>query len=183
VPPAAVLPFASGIAAAIVALIAWWQLSLHKVRIFPAGARAPWHQCALLVPAGMAAACTTGWLWLQLAEAVPWMASQLQQSRAVAEVMRAPEWIGLVVLAVAVAPVAEEFIFRGLVYHGLRRTHGFAWSLLWSSLFFTAVHPPLSSVPVFGLAAVNAWIMERTGRLWPCVLVHAGYNAFVLCLQ
>jgi ABC-2 type transport system permease protein len=184
VPPAAVLPFASGIAAGVVALIAWWQLSLHNVRIFPAGARPPLQKCTLLIPAGMAAACAIGWAWLQLAESIPWMASQLQQSRAVAEAMRASgEWIGLAVLAVVVAPVSEEFIFRGLVYHGLRRTHGFAWSLLWSSLFFTAVHPPLSSVPVFCLAAVNAWIMERTGRLWPCVLVHAGYNGFVLCLQ
>ena len=79
--------------------------------------------------------------------------------------------------------MSEEFIFRGLVFHGLRKTHGFLWSALWSSLFFTAVHPPLSSVAVFGLAAVNAYIMERTGRLWPCILLHAGYNAFVLWLQ
>ena len=94
---------------------------------------------------------------------------------------RAPGTLsGFILLAVVVAPVSEEFIFRGLVFHGLRKTHGFLWSALWSSLFFIAVHPLQSAVSLFALAAVNAWIMERTGRLTPCVLVHAAWNAFVL---
>ncbi len=183
-PPGAVLPFAAGIAAGLVALIAWWQLSQNKVQILPQNAAAPWQRCAWLIPAALTVTCAAGWGWLQLAEMMPWSSPLLQQSREAAEAMRASgEWIGLALLAVLVAPVSEEFIFRGLVYHGLRRTHGFAWSLLWSSLFFTAVHPPLSGVPVFCLAAVNALVMERTGRLWPCMLVHAGYNAFVLWVQ
>lgn len=182
-PPGVVLPVASALSAGAVALIAFWQLTRRKVRIFPED-RATWLQCAPLVPAACALACAPGWGWLQALEWMPWAADQLQTSRAAAQSLRSTgEWLGFAALAVVVAPVSEEFVFRGLIYHGLRRTHGFVWSLLWSSLFFTAIHPPLSSVAVFGLAAVNAWIMERTGRLLPCILVHAGYNAFVLWLQ
>jgi len=181
--PAAALPVASALSAGVVALIAFWQLTRRKVKIFPE-TRAPWRHAVPYALAGWGAACAFGWAWLQGLEQMPWAAEQLQWSRAAAKSLHGTaEWLGLAALAVVVAPVSEEFIFRGLVYHGLRRTHGCWWSLLWSSLFFTAVHPPLSSVAVFCLAAVNAWLMERTGRLWLCVAVHAGYNAFMLWLQ
>jgi len=183
-PPLVALPIASALAAAVVALIALWQLSRHKVRIFPGGGRAPGAGGLFYAAAGAIMACGAGWAWVKLLEVMPWTAGSVAPARAAAAAMRSPEeWFALAGLAVVVAPVAEEFIFRGLVYHGLRRTHGFVWSLLWSSLFFTAVHPPLGSAAVFCLAAVNAWIMERTGRLWLCVMVHAGYNAFALWLQ
>ena len=183
VPPAAFLPVASGIAAAIVAALTFWLLSRKKVRILPAES-APAAQSLLLAAAGLAAACAIGFLWLSALEWMPFTAEAIRQSRAALQSTSSiGEWIGLAALACIVAPLCEEFIFRGLVYQGLRRTHGWAWSMLWTSLFFTAVHPMQSSVAVFALSAVNAWIMERTGRLTPCILVHAGYNAFVLWLQ
>lgn len=182
IPPGIILPFASAIAAGLVALIAFWQLTRRKVRIFPAR-RAALPQCTLTALAGGTLACAIAWSWLRALEWLPITASAMQQSLTLMRSLPDDARFGLVLLAVIVAPVSEEFIFRGLVYQGLRRTHGCAWAVLWSSLFFTAVHPPLSSVAVCALAAVNAIIMERTGRLWPCILVHAGYNAFVLWLQ
>lgn len=182
-PPAAILPAASAIAAAIVAVLTFWLLTRKKVRILPDNT-APPARSFLLAAAGLGAACGIGYLWLRALEWMPLTAETVRQSRAaLPDAVDTGSWLGLVALVCLVAPVCEEFIFRGLVYHGLRRTHGWAWSLLWSSLFFTAVHPMQSSVAVFGLAAVNAWIMERTGRLSVCILVHAGYNALVLWLQ
>ncbi len=183
VPPAGVLPVASAIAAAIVAVLTFWLLSRKKVRILPVES-APAAQSLLYAAAGLGAACAIGFLWLRALEWMPFTAEAIRQSRAALQSTGGlGDWIGLATLVCIVAPLCEEFIFRGLVYHGLRRTHGWAWSMLWTSLFFTAVHPMHSSVAVFALSAVNAWIMERTGRLAPCILVHAGYNAFVLWLQ
>lgn len=182
-PRAVILPVASALAAGVVAFIAFWQLSRRKVSIFPE-TRAAGPQCLGLALAGWAAAGAIGWGWLHVIQWLPWTADLMRQARDSAPPgLTSGSITGFILLAVIVAPVSEEFIFRGLVFHGLRKTRGFLESALWSSLFFTAVHPLLSSVAVFGLAAVNAYIMERTGRLWPCILVHAGYNAFILWLQ
>jgi ABC-2 type transport system permease protein len=183
VPVAAIAPFASAIAAAIIAGLTFWLLSRKNVRVLPPAA-APPGRSAAFAAIGTAAACAIGIGWFQALQWMPFSADILERSRAA---LPPPEdvamWIGLIVLAVIVAPLSEEFIFRGLVYQGLRRTHGIAWSVMWSSLFFTAVHPPASSVAVFGVAVVNALIVERTGRLTPCIAIHAAYNAFVLWLQ
>jgi membrane protease YdiL (CAAX protease family) len=32
------------------------------------------------------------------------------------------------------------------------------------------------------LGAVTAWTTEKTGRLWPSMLIHAGYNAMIWAL-
>ena len=132
----------------------------------------------------MIVACAAAYFWIELLAKIPSTSRMLEQSRAA---LPRPEdtagWTGLILLAVVVAPLCEEFIFRGLVYQGLRRTCGFAASLLWSSLFFASVHPAASAGAVMAMAAVNSFVMERTGRLTACMAVHAFYNGFVLWFQ
>ena len=182
-PPAAFLPAASAIAAAIVAVLTFWLLTRKKIRILPDVA-GPFSTSLALAALGLIVACSAGFLWLTILKQFPGTAEIVRQSRAAMPAAAdIGSWLGLIAMVCIVAPLCEEFIFRGLVYQGLRRTHGWVWSLVWSSLFFTAVHPVQSSVAVFALAAVNAFLMERTGRLSVCILVHAGYNAFVLWLQ
>jgi membrane protease YdiL (CAAX protease family) len=89
----------------------------------------------------------------------------------------------LLPLAVVAAPVFEEFIFRGLIFGGLRRSYGVAAAVLASAGIFAIVHPPLSVVPVFAMGAVAALVYERAGMLLAPMLVHAGYNAVVLVVQ
>jgi membrane protease YdiL (CAAX protease family) len=83
-------------------------------------------------------------------------------------------------LAVVIAPVAEEYFFRGLLYRALDREWGGWAALLLSSAYFAIYHPPLSWIPVAGLGLLNAVLFKRTGRLVPCVLCHMAYNAVVL---
>jgi membrane protease YdiL (CAAX protease family) len=84
------------------------------------------------------------------------------------------------VFGVFVAPFTEEAIFRGLLYPTLRRRlpgGPFAAAVL-VSLLFAAIHNSLLAfVPLFALAMVLAWTMERTGSLLACVVVHAIHNA------
>jgi ABC-2 type transport system permease protein len=89
----------------------------------------------------------------------------------------------LFALAVVAAPLAEEFIFRGLVFGGLRRSLGLMPSMLMSAALFAIVHPPASMIPVFVLGLGAAWLYERTRSLLAPVLMHAVYNAVVLAWQ
>ncbi|HMK91319.1 MAG TPA: CPBP family intramembrane glutamic endopeptidase [Methylocystis sp.] len=85
-----------------------------------------------------------------------------------------------VLLAVLVAPVAEEFLFRGLLYRALDREWGGWRAVLGTAAFFAVYHPALSWAPVGLLGAMNALLFKRAGRLAPAVLAHAAYNAVVV---
>jgi membrane protease YdiL (CAAX protease family) len=94
------------------------------------------------------------------------------------------ESIASVVLAVFVAPVAEELYFRGIVFRSLRDRHGFWLGAVVSGLIFGAVHyvpAPwqdfmlLQSIMVFTGIAL-AWIYERRGNLVADVAAHMAFN-------
>jgi len=89
----------------------------------------------------------------------------------------------LIPLAVVAAPIFEEFIFRGLIFGGLRRSFAGWPSALASAGIFAIVHPHLSVVPVFVMGVVAARVYDRAGMLLAPMLVHAGYNAAVTWLQ
>jgi membrane protease YdiL (CAAX protease family) len=89
----------------------------------------------------------------------------------------------LVPLAIVAAPIFEEFIFRGLIFGGLRRTYGGWRSALASAAIFAIVHPPLSVAPVFVMGLIAALVYDRAGMLLAPMVVHAGYNAAVTWLQ
>jgi membrane protease YdiL (CAAX protease family) len=182
-PPGVVITVASALAAAVVAALTAWLLLRRNVRILPPHPE-PLPFSFVYGAAGLLLGVTAGYLWLFTLRSTSWGVELMKKSApSISFPGDAANWWGIVALAVIVAPVCEEFIFRGLVYHGLRRTNGVAWSILWSSLFFTAVHPFPSSAAVFTLAAINAYVVERTGRLTPCIFIHAGYNAFMVWLQ
>jgi membrane protease YdiL (CAAX protease family) len=83
-------------------------------------------------------------------------------------------------MAVLVAPFAEEFLFRGLLYRALDREWGGWKAIAGSAVFFAIYHPVLSWVPVGAVGALNAWLFRRTGRLAPAIALHMAYNAVVM---
>jgi ABC-2 type transport system permease protein len=87
------------------------------------------------------------------------------------------------ILAIAAAPLFEEFIFRGLVYGGLRRSLGVTASILASAALFAIVHPPVGFVPVFAVGVATALVYERSRMLIGPMTVHAVYNGFILGFQ
>ncbi len=89
----------------------------------------------------------------------------------------------IAILAVIAAPIFEEFIFRGLIFGGLRRSMGLLASVLASAAIFAIVHPPISVIPVFVLGIVTALIYERTKLLAGPMTAHAVYNAGVIGFQ
>jgi CAAX protease family protein len=83
------------------------------------------------------------------------------------------------ILVVGVAPVAEEFFFRGFFYSALRTRFSFMAAALIDGVVFGAVHAPtgIQAVPpliVLGIAFCIAY--EVTGSIIPGVILHALNN-------
>lgn len=89
-------------------------------------------------------------------------------------------------LGVLAVPIAEEALFRGLLYPALRHALGgsgrAAWgSALITSALFSALHANwLGALPLFALALFLARLMERTDSLLACVVAHAAHNALAM---
>jgi len=87
----------------------------------------------------------------------------------------------IIVLAVSLAPVAEEFIFRFFIYGVARRYFGRIIGVLASALLFAAVHAHLPSfAPLFVLGSCFAIAYEWTGSILVPMTMHALFNAITL---
>ena len=84
------------------------------------------------------------------------------------------------VAVVALAPVTEELLYRGLGYSLLER-FGAVASIGLTGLAFAAAHGLLAGLPIlwfFGSAL--AWLRARTGSVYPGIAVHALFNGIAL---
>ncbi len=89
----------------------------------------------------------------------------------------------LVILAVAAAPLVEEFLFRGYVLRIMLHTWPRNTAVFASALLFAILHPGLSFPPVFVLGLATAWLYSRSQRLWPGILLHAAYNGAIVAIS
>jgi len=88
----------------------------------------------------------------------------------------------IAVLAVVVAPVAEEVLFRGFLFSGIGKRYGYAWGAIGSALLFSLAHlmQPGAFLPIFLLGLLFAWLYMRTGSIWACIFAHSAYNSIAL---
>lgn len=93
------------------------------------------------------------------------------------------EFSVLTFAALILAPLAEEWLFRGLLFRRLLGIGGKPEAFFLSAAAFAAIHTnPAGFVIYMWLGLVFAESYRRTGRLWVAVLVHMGNNAFALSL-
>jgi membrane protease YdiL (CAAX protease family) len=86
----------------------------------------------------------------------------------------------MAVMACGFAPLAEEYLYRGLLFRALDREWG-GWKSVWgSACFFAIYHPPMAWVPVAIVGATSAWLFRRSRILAPSVLLHMAYNAVIV---
>lgn len=89
----------------------------------------------------------------------------------------------LVFGAVVLAPLAEETFFRGLLQSALRARMRRPWAAIFiTSAFFALIHTstPQAVPALFILAVGMGYNYERTGRLYPAILIHAIFNAVMI---
>jgi CAAX protease family protein len=83
-------------------------------------------------------------------------------------------------VVIVVAPIVEELQFRGVGY-GLLERFGPTAAVLLVGLAFALVHGLIAGFPVILVFGTGlAYLRSRTDSIYPCMLLHASFNAFGL---
>ena len=87
----------------------------------------------------------------------------------------------IIVFAVAIAPIVEEFVFRFFIYGVLKRYVGCLLGVILSSLLFAAAHAHFPSfVPLFVLGSCFAIAYEWSGSILVSMTMHSLFNSLTL---
>ena len=87
------------------------------------------------------------------------------------------------VMAVVIAPLAEEFLYRGILLMTLVRHVGIVPALVVSSAVFAAAHftaEPQALLPLFCLGMALGYIAYRTRSLVAPIIAHALFNGLMV---
>ncbi len=85
--------------------------------------------------------------------------------------------LGISFIGGLVAPFCEEILFRGVLFAWLRRHWNLSLSMIASAAVFAAVHVIPAVMPeIFILGLVMAWLYERSGSIYPAILLHVTNN-------
>jgi membrane protease YdiL (CAAX protease family) len=84
-------------------------------------------------------------------------------------------------LTCVLAPMCEEFLFRGYIFTALRNWRGVWPAAVITGVLFGAVHagsaPAADLVPLAGLGFGLCLLYRYTGSLYPCIAVHSLNNS------
>ncbi|MCM1367663.1 MAG: CPBP family intramembrane metalloprotease [Roseburia sp.] len=133
--------------------------------------------CAAVLMIGMYLPTVWYGYFIHDAVGVPWSAGEIELDGAASVVM-------IVIASVLLAPVCEETIYRGVLCDGLEQRFSAVKAALLSALAFMLMHmSPMQVVFQFALGALSAFIIIRTKRILPSVVLHACANALALVMQ
>lgn len=93
-------------------------------------------------------------------------------------------WRTYLLSAVVAAPLLEEFVYRSLLTPALREGYGDRGAIVAGALLFYVLHLVYGRPWWMGhylvAGAILTWAFLKRGRLWICVLLHAGGNLLVV---
>ena len=86
----------------------------------------------------------------------------------------------LIIFTVSImAPLAEELLFRGMIYSTMRKAFGFWFTLVFSAIVFGAYHMNLVQfIYVIPIGIALGVIYEKTQTIWASMLFHLAFNSF-----
>jgi membrane protease YdiL (CAAX protease family) len=126
------------------------------------------------------------WVSVHLMERFPWRGLKPEEQEAVQALKVAVGWgerLSLGIVTILVAPIAEEILFRGILYPYIKFA-GFPKIALWgTSILFALIHFNIAIfIPLVVLALCLTVIYEKTGNLLAPITTHAIFNSvnFVL---
>lgn len=93
---------------------------------------------------------------------------------------RVAPFIAFASIVVVLAPIVEELLFRGVGYALLER-FGRVAAILLVGIAFALVHGLVAGFPVIAVFGTGlAYLRARAESIYPCMLLHASFNAFGL---
>ena len=117
---------------------------------------------------------------------LPGLGVQPEVQQAVKVIQQAVSWpsrLALGVMALALAPVGEELLFRGILYAAIKQA-GFPRLALWgTAILFAAIHINLVLfVPLLVLGLALTALYEWSDNLLAPIAAHSVFNALNLAL-
>lgn len=90
-------------------------------------------------------------------------------------------WLGVILLVCVQPAVIEELAFRGVILSGMQRVMATRDAIIVSALLFMIIHlSPLSFPHLVLIGLVLGWMRQRTGSLYPGMVLHFAHNGLVL---
>ena len=164
---------------ATIGVIAWLGRRAGRPSLRP---RPAWSDAAyLLLGASLALAVS----WLTYLVVVQVFGGEIPAQAVVQiadEAEGRPAMVAVVVVAVLLAPLAEELVFRGALLRALGRRLSVGPAALVSAAAFALAHLVLdfqsavAAPALFVVGLVLAAVVQRRGRLAPAVAAHMGFN-------
>ena len=89
----------------------------------------------------------------------------------------------LLIVGAILVPIVEEIYFRGMVYPVFKRRWGIAAGMIISGAFFSLLHfDMLRFLPLLLGGIGLAYIYERSGSLFACILAHGLWNGVMILI-
>lgn len=95
----------------------------------------------------------------------------------------------IVLSAIVLAPLGEELLFRGYIFHAIRQDLGRVAAYLLSAGAFSVVHifgvtqgAPALLIPLFFGGLLLAWAVDTTESLIPSIIAHAINNGVAMAV-
>ena len=161
--------------------LGWWVcLKRHGAGLAEAGFRwAGFGPLALMIPVCIGLLVVTGLVSLAADTLVGDVPTAQEQVLGQQDTMSVTDLVLVSVAAVVLAPLAEEFLLRGLLYRRVRATRGVAVGVIVSAAVWAVAHfTPILIATFFVFGVIEALVAERYKSLYPAIALHALNNGF-----
>jgi membrane protease YdiL (CAAX protease family) len=130
-----------------------------------------------IVFAGVGTTVLIAWILGGPAAMAERMRSSMSEEAALARALEPHAVLITIAITAVLAPIVEELVFRGFLYHAWKRQLGAVPAMLLSAATFALYHPSVASS--FIVAIVLTCVYQRTGSLRAAMLVHAVHNVLL----
>ncbi|MBQ6544686.1 MAG: HAD hydrolase-like protein [Lachnospiraceae bacterium] len=94
-----------------------------------------------------------------------------------------PLWAEFIAIVIF-APIAEELLFRGIIFRRVRDYSGYLMAAVLSAALFGSVHMDVvTGICAFIIGIIMAILYEYTGSLFTSMLFHAGFNFYSIAIS
>lgn len=119
--------------------------------------------------------------WLQLYALMPISPGLVDFFLEPITMPQGPIYLAITIISIAlIGPIAEEFIFRGMLLHRMMKKTSMWGGILISSILFGILHADIIGATIFGI--VTSLLYLKTGNLLIPILLHIFNNSIAVIL-